>query len=264
MQFSKRYRTVNATSLGIHNDDVAQSIGYQRGLVTGHAIISYIMDCAHNSYPGRWESAGSLRIWFSGPVYDGDEIVVDIDSDTGQVTVRTDVPERLTIGRISDLADTEFSGSRRDFTSTVPTLRPLTPEIVASTDALGSIEFVVDENAYRTQLSAIGLDPACSEFVDATGLAYLYRQYVPFSRANFESDELRPIIHIGSELEWYRPVAFGETLSVRGRIDRAYSRKGVHYLVTEMSWYDTSDTSVLRALHTIIYAIAPERTTLAI
>jgi hypothetical protein len=274
MPLSRSYRTVNATSSGIHNDDVAQSIGYERGLVTGHAMMAYIIDHAHNNFPGRWESAGSLRIWFSRPVYDGDEIVVDINPDTGLVAVRTDGPGLRATGKIGDLADTVFSGSRRDFTSTLaaisgareaPTPRLLTPEVAASTDELESIEFVVDEDVYRNQLITIGLDPTCSKFVDATGLAYLYRQYVPFSRANFESDEeIRPIIHVGSELEWYRPVAFGETLSVRGRVDRAYSRKGVHYLVMELSWYDSSDDSVLRALHTMIYAIAPERTMLAV
>jgi hypothetical protein len=258
MRSPGRYRAVNATHEGIHNDDVAAALGYRGGLVTGHAIISCVMDHAQAHWPGRWTSAGSLRMWFGRPVYDGDDMYVIVDDD-GTVAVTTDSTDsspRAT-GKIADLDQSVFSGSRRAFPAAPPAPRWLTPEVAATTDTLGSIEFVVEEEAYREQLAAIGLAPPRSGVVDAAGIAYIYRQYVPHSRANFTTDQ--PVIHIGAELEWQRPVAFGERISVRGRVDRAYSRRGVNYLVSDLAWCDENETPVLRAIHTVIYARSPER-----
>jgi hypothetical protein len=263
MRSPGRYHAVNATRQGIHNDEIAAALGYRGGLVTGHAIISCVLDHAQACWPGRWTSAGSLRMWFGRPVYDGDDMYVIIVDD-GAVAVTTgsaDSSPRAT-GKIADLDESVFSGSRRTFSAGPPAPRWLTPEVAATTDALGSTDFVVDREACRAQLAAIGLVPPDSGVVDATGLAYLYRHYVPHSRANFTNDQ--PIIHMGAELEWYRPVAFGERISVRGRVDRAYSRRGIHYLVTELAWCDDTDTPVLRAIHTVIYAKAPERLRLAV
>lgn len=258
-----RYRAVNATHQGIHNDEVAAGLGYRGGLVTGHAIISCVMDHAQARWPGRWTSAGSLRMWFGRPVYDGDDMYVTIGDDgTVAVTTGSAGSSPRATGKIADLSQSVFSGTRRRFPPAPPRPQWLTPEVAASTDALGSADFVVDEEAYRAQLSAIGLAPGCSGLIDATGIAYLYRWYVPHSRANFSTDQ--PIIHAGSELEWYRPVAFGEPISVRGRVDRAYSRRGVRYLVTELAWCDQADAPVLRAIHTVIYGRAREREKLAV
>lgn len=263
MQAPGRYRAVNATHDGIHNDEVAAALGYRGGLVTGHALISYVMDHAQASWPGRWTSAGSLRMWFGRPIYDGDDMYVSIDDD-GTVAVMTgsaDTSPQAT-GKIADLDRSVFSGTRRMFPAAPPAPQWLTPEAAASTDVLGSLDFTVDEEACRAQLTRIGLPPSRSGMVDATSIAYLYRWYVPHSRVNFTTDQ--PIIHAGAELEWYRPVAFGEQISIRGRVDRAYSRRGVRYLVSELAWCDETGAPVLRAIHTVIYAKAPEREKLGI
>jgi hypothetical protein len=258
-----RYRAVNATNQGIHNDDVAAALGYRGGLVTGHAIISCVMDHAQACWPGRWTSAGSLRMWFGRPVYDGDDMTITIKDD-GTVTVTTGAadPDPRATGKIADLDQSVFTGSRRTFPASPPAPRRLTPDTAATTDALGSTEFVVDEEACRSQLAAIGLTPPRSGVVDGAGIAYLYRYYVPHSRANFTTDQ--PIIHIGAELEWQRPVAFGERISVRGRVDRAYCRRGVCYLVSDLAWCDEKETPVLRASHTVVYARTTERMKLAV
>lgn len=123
MRSPGRYRAVNATHEGIHNDDVAAALGYRGGLVTGHAIISCVMDHAQAHWPGRWTSAGSLRMWFGRPVYDGDDMYVIVDDD-GTVAVTTDSTDsspRAT-GKIADLDQSVFSGSRRAFPA-APRLR---------------------------------------------------------------------------------------------------------------------------------------------
>jgi hypothetical protein len=202
-------------------------------------------------------------MWFGRPVYDGDDMYITIKDD-GTVTVTTgaaDSDPRAT-GKIADLHQSVFTGSRRTFAASPPEPRRLTPDTAATTDALGSTEFLVDEEAYRSQLAAIGLTPPRSGVIDGAGIAYLYRYYVTHSRANFITDQ--PIIHIGAELEWQRPVAFGERISVRGRVDRAYSRRGVCYLVSDLAWCDENESPVLRAIHTVVYARTPERMKLAV
>src|SRR6202020_1122338 len=124
MRSSGRYHAVNATRQGIHNDEIAAALGYRGGLVPGHAIIPCVLDHAQACWPGRWTSAGSLRMWFGRPVYDGDDISVIIadDAAVSVPTASADSSPRAT-GKIAALDESVCSGSRRTFSAGPPAPR---------------------------------------------------------------------------------------------------------------------------------------------
>lgn len=240
----------------IHSDDVARQYGFAGALVPGIATFAHALTPVLRAYGADWLSHGAVTLRYRKPVYVGQEITVDLASaeDADAVTVTGPGGEVKASGQVRTVApDAEAAPS---FPRTEPPAIPqqVDENMLLGHDWLGSVDVAVTEDA-------------CAEFRDGIGLAreddvaadhgfahpgFLARSYVDIMHANLA--RTGPSIHAASEIAYYRPVPLGTTLSLRGRVDRIFARKGQRFWVMDLAWYD-AERLVMRAAHTAIYRL---------
>jgi len=134
-----------------------------------------------------------------------------------------------------------------------PEVKPLIGATLIATERLGSVSVTPEESEMVEYLDALGLDS--SYYVDRGifHLGYLARMYVLLVHANFV--RVGPGIHAGTDIQVIRPITFGESTTVRGRVDRIFRRKGQGFWAFELEWVDENDSTCLWATHTAVYDV---------
>jgi acyl-coenzyme A thioesterase PaaI-like protein len=246
----------------IHADGGAQRMGFAAGLVPGSAIYSYLVAAAEQLLGSTWQHRTAARIRYLAPVYEGDEILAEAlakqdDPLAGfEVTVTKTGSERpVAVGWAGGLPDSDLPPSAGDYPALPLPSQPIpfTESEVLDQPGLGSVEVVVTEADVRDYLLGIGLPPESAHGVAPS--AYLARMYVPVVESNLVQQG--PGIHVGTALKHYRPVAFGERLSVRARVDRLFGRRGSRYRVLGLAWVADNGEVVMTSEHTGIYHVRP-------
>jgi acyl dehydratase len=246
----------------IHADGGAQRMGFAAGLVPGSAIYSYLAAAAEQLLGSTWQHRTAARVRYLAPVYEGDEILAEAiakqdDPLAGfEVTVTKAGSERpVAVGWAGGLPASDLPPAGDDYP-----LLPLPPQLIPFSEpevldepGLGSVEVVVTEADVRDYLLGIGLAPESARGVAPS--AYLARMYVAVVESNLRQQG--PGIHVGTALKHYRPVAFGERLSVRARVDRLFGRRGSRYRVLDLAWVAENGDVVMTSEHTGIYHVRP-------
>lgn len=238
----------------MHRDDGAAEYGFKGGLVPGITVLAYVCESMRRSLGEPWLQNGYTRLAYRGPIYDRETISVEVDSRGAEaaVVVRSEGGLPCAVGEAA------VDGHR--YTGSKPSLveRPLpTPpaefagQAMVGMEELGSIVTAPGIEQVCEELTSFGLDPTWYVDADVVPLAYLAEMWFSLADANFVRSG--PSILAGNELSVVRPVAFGERLSLRARIDRLFSRRGNRYAMFEIGWFDGDGAACLWALHTSIY-----------
>jgi acyl dehydratase len=261
VQSPVEFRAVNTapdSKNRIHSDDGASEYGFKGGLVPGIATFSYACEALRWTQGDQWTDHGYVNIGYRNPVYDGDLIQVAVDTsaaESGAVRVTNQAGQRCAEGVFAAGATGSFSESDEQLPE-VPlpaSILPLTGANLIAAEQLGSVPVVLDAAECAEYLVMLGLDPAFYLEHRVAQLGFLARQYTRLIAATFE--RVGPAIHARTELLVVRPPHFGETISVRGRVDRAFRRKGHGYWTFEMAWVDADGRTCLRAMHTGIWDV---------
>ena len=79
-------RVVEEAQNKIHDDDVAQQFGFSGALVPGVELFARITTPLVAAWGEEWLAGGRVDVRFRRPVYDGEELLVDVDDDRLTVT----------------------------------------------------------------------------------------------------------------------------------------------------------------------------------
>jgi acyl dehydratase len=265
-QASDKYTAVNNVpeSLNrIHTDEGAREYGYAGGLVPGIAMFSYACETIRKLGGDKWVDGGFTQMRYRAPVFDGGTIEVTAESsesaENGEVSGTFRVIEENSLlcgsGRFIGRDAGAYPGAREHaaFEPQWPAVKPLIGSTLVATERLGSVNTTPEQSDMVGYMEELGLDPGYYVDRGVFQLGFLARMYTMLINANFE--RVGPTIHAGTDIQVIRPIRFGESISVRGRVDRIFRRKGQGFWAFELEWVDKDETPCIWATHTAVYDV---------
>lgn len=241
-----RVRAVNTAAdpeNKIHDDRVAADYGFRSGLVPGVTVYGYMASAVVDHYGVAWLEHGGMDLQLRQPVYEGEEVVVDIRPEAnGRVLVEID-------GRASGVAgiDEAIPPDTCDYAE-----RPLDQRPPASAEALvpGSAPGTLVE---RLDLARSELTAPLDASIGPDRIAH------PAILLGFANEilarnvELGPWMHTASEIRKFSIAKDGEEIRVRGRIADRYERKSHEFVVLEVVIVGADGRLVEHIRHTAIW-----------
>ncbi|MFV0296085.1 MAG: hypothetical protein ACK5JT_08195 [Hyphomicrobiaceae bacterium] len=224
------YNVSHASENKIHDDTVAQKLGFSGGLVPGVEVFAYASHLPVAHWGRAFLECGSMTARFGKPVYDGrvatavgrvvpDGLALEVTSEgvscaTGHAALREGV------GTVPDLA-----GYR---TPAPPAERPPADETsLAEARELATTPDVLTPERHADYLRDVReTDP----LYGAEGIAHpgiLLRLCNSLLRENVV---LPPGIQVGSPIDYFRVARVGEALSARARVSAHYEKKGRRFV----------------------------------
>jgi MaoC like domain/N-terminal half of MaoC dehydratase len=249
-----------ASDNAIHSDpDVARRHGFAGGtLVPGLASLAFAADLAQDVLGNGWLDHGAITLSYQAPVYDGERLMVTFEGDVHQAQVSVLAADGTVRSRGSASAESSAAEDLPIFPLQPPQeLLPLNEEGLLATNWLTSIELNPTLADVQDYFAAIGLPESRAAEAGCVPPAFLVRTYLQSTSATFK--RLGPTVHTGSEMRQHRRVRYGESLSLRGRVDRLYARKGNRYVVTEFVWYDADERPVVSSRQYRIFRLRGAR-----
>jgi hypothetical protein len=223
MALPLRIRAVNTapdSENKIHDDNVAAQYGFRGGLVPGVTVYGYMAAAAIEHFGLEWLDRGAMDVRFRQPVYEGDEVVVSLETPgDGRVHIRAGEAASAEAWIHSGASDDPTAYKDVPVERRAPSVETLAPGI-----QLGTLFRRLD--LAQSRISA-PLDP----FIGRDRLA---QPAVLLSLANeilMTNYELGPWMHAASEVRNFSSAHDGEAIRVQGRIKDRFERKG-HEFVT--------------------------------
>jgi hypothetical protein len=237
----------------IHDDAVAQKLGFAGGLVPGVEVYAYACHAAVAFWGRTWLERGRMDCRFLKPLYDGRIAIVTAQEADGELELRVESDGVLcATGRAALSAGALPPHKLADYqTSAPPPNRPPANETtLARGVALGIAPFRVTQVEAREYLLAV------RETDVLYGRENLIHPGLVLRTCNFalrDNVVLGPWMHTGSGVQNFAAAVVGDVLSVRARVAANYERKG-HRLVDIDALVIANDERVLaHVLHTAIY-----------
>jgi len=213
----------------MHDDAVAREFGFRGGLVPGVDVAAYLCHPPAEAWGEDWLRSGWLRVRFVHPVYDGDDVSVEVDPDGHGLTVVDSAGAVCALGA-AGLAETEGADPDVDVpdAGTRPETRPAAsiPHLQA-TPVLGPIEAGFHADKAADYLYQIGEQLPLFREGGVAHPGWLLRQANFVLTANVR---LGPWIHTSSEARLVGVVKDGARVETRARMVEAWAAKG-HELV---------------------------------
>lgn len=235
----------------LHDRDAAIALGHKDALISGADAITYLTYPAVAAWGCQWFERGSLDGRLLKPIYDGDicEIVSDQDGlvelrvagelrASGRVALTTeaiaieDIPRRAAFDRHGPLGVDE-----------VP-IGTILPTIAAQWSESDQVRL----------LAAIG---DSSPIYRRPGLLHPHRLIELAIRTLADNFEPEVLVHLGSHLVNYRPIACTAVLEARGLILAAYETRGHQAVLLDVQIHaDGACAASVR--HRMIYRLRPK------
>jgi acyl dehydratase len=261
-----RARNTSATSENkIHDDQTAARYGFRGGLVPGVTVYAYMTAPLVARFSDAWLERGSMQVKFHQPFYEGEEVTVraevDADCDPIKVAVRAEREDGTACATGLATLDDQSEWLGKPLLDDYP-VRPLPPP---ESRPPASREYIVKGAALGTLTERLDL-------TDSTMLGQIgERLPVYFGRGavahpalllglanqilmlNFQ---LGPWIHTASDLINLGAARDGEEISVRGRVDDLFERKGHEFVRLGLLLAANGGRVIQQVRHTAIYRIA--------
>ncbi|MGC9950937.1 MAG: hypothetical protein ABSF64_31615 [Bryobacteraceae bacterium] len=212
----------------IHDDQTAAAYGFRAGLVPGVTVYGYLTVPVIDRFGEDWLARGGIRARFLQPVYDGEEVVVEL---TGN----------------------NVTAARADGTVCA------TGEVFWPEDAPPSLALYPQEPlpAVRPPASAESLTPgrvlgtlyANLPSPDPAALLTLSNHVL------MQNVQLGPWIHVSSEVRHFSLARAGDRLAVRGRVAERFERKSHQFVVVDIIVVAGGERLVQQVRHTAIYEL---------
>jgi hypothetical protein len=241
----------------IHADDGAKAMGFRAALVPGNALYCYLESAIRGSLGPDWTERGAAEVRFTAPAYEGDELTATATpADGGAVDVtlvRDETGQVAVSGRAWLRGDEEppppvSAFPRAALPDTPP---PFSEAWALDQTELGSLDPVIAREDVTAYLE--GLGERAGAFGDDVPSAFLARMYARMMAANVVRSD--PSVHTSSRISHFRRVELGQSLSVRGHLDRLFGRRGNRYYVLDMAYLDEGGEVVMTQRHTAIYRL---------
>jgi hypothetical protein len=243
------FNTATASSNRIHDDSVAQQLGFRGGLVPGVDVYAYLTHPPAAAWGRPWLERGTMRARFLQPVYDGERTDIR-PTGAGALEAR---------GPTGAVCATAHAG--------LPAERPAIalddwPDVDQSTDPPPAApEVLVPGTAFGLAPHGFHAERAVDYLVDVREDLPLYRDdriahpgWV-LRDANYvlsANVRLGPWIHVESIVQHHGVVEDGDEVSARALVTAEWERKG-HRFVTLDVLHLAGARPVARTEHTAIY-----------
>jgi hypothetical protein len=232
-----RFRAVNTAIQAenkIHDDRVAARYGFRGGLVPGVTVFGYMMEPILGIAP-EWLERGTAELRLLEPFFDGDEVVVRAAStEPGAFQVTAEGEDGATCARAAVQIDVAGDDPPHLIDRTplpAPDQRPApSPTTLVAGKLLGSL--------------SAGIDSPVPEKILQLSNDILERNF-----------RLPPWIHVASELRNWSAVQAGEQVSVRGRVQDRFDKKGHEFAVIDVMIVGGDDRLIQTVRHTAIYRL---------
>jgi hypothetical protein len=243
------HNPATASENKIHEDTVARDYGFRGGLVPGVVVYAYMTRPPLDLWGRDWLERGTMAARFLLPVYEGQEVRVDLD-DNGELEAYTEdglvatgtaaLPDR--VGTPPDLASYPAAP--------LPAERPPASPDALQVDALGTLEY-----GFHARQAGAYLDEIreTSPFYAKAGVAHPGWLIAMANYALSQSVRLGPWIHVETHATHYSALADGERVEVRGKVAGLFEKKGHKFVELDLLWLAQSARPVLYARHTAIY-----------
>ena len=257
------YRVIarNAATLSdnkIHSDEGARFHGFRGGLVPGITTFGYMTRPVVESLGLAWLDHGSASIRLQKPVYEGEEIEV-----LGHCTAASASGITIELTLLGE-GETKATGTAALLFGSPPVIalsawprRPL--PIALKTASRPSLEDALALGSVDLRLDAG--EPPMSDIDDAPPIfreAAIIHPAVLLGGANaiFAANvALGPWIHLSSEALLYGRAREADAISVRGRIDRLFEKKGRELVDLDVLVVANDERAVMRVKHTAMYRL---------
>jgi acyl dehydratase len=250
------FNTATASTNKIHDDAVARSYGFRGGLVPGVDVYAYLTQGPVARWGAAWLADGTMSARFAKPVYDGDEVTVDVEELGGRLDLRLSDPhhELCASGRATLHAPSERHGPLP--AEALPARRPpASAESLRPGTVLGSLHEVFDASAHGSYLADVR---EANPIYASRGLAHpgwLLRFANSILARNVE---LGPWIHVGSDVVLSGVVHDGEPVDARSVVLDEHERKGHRFVVLDVA-LTSDERDVQRITHTAIHTPRRQR-----
>lgn len=247
----------------IHDDAVARARGYKAALIPGAFVYGHISRVAIEAWGADWAKGGAMAARFRRPVYNGDDLSVDVgalaDDDTG---LRCDVT--VTNGEGEEVASGWIALPSRpvlppDFGTLV--LRPapnvpvkVEPGGMVVGDVICTRGRMLTPDDFRTSLKAFEETHPLYAGQDFVHCGMLMRLAMGDTYSGWQFPA--SVVLVSVEAQHFTTVRPGQRIRTVGRITEVYERRGNHYFVAEEYLIADEATIAARFLRTQIYGVS--------
>jgi hypothetical protein len=249
------YNLSHASENKIHDDTVAQKLGFAGGLVPGVEVYAYACRPVVQRWGRAWLERGRMQCRFLKPVYDGRIAVVTSQETADGLDIEVGSEGVLCATGRASLGDGSPTAPSIDVFEpcTPPSVRPPADEAsLAEGNLLGITPLRLTPDHAASYLRDVReTDPVYAR----EGLAHPGALLRLCNLALRENVVLPPWIHTGSKVTNFAAARIGDELSVRARIAANYERKGHRLVDLDALVIANGDTVVSRVLHTAVYRL---------
>ena len=249
------YNTAHSSENKIHDDAVAQRLGFTGALVPGVDVYAYMMHLPVARWGRAFLERGTAECRFANPVYDGEnaEIIGREEADAIAIEVRCrDASCATGVARLP--ADAPAVPPAGDFPAVnVPAAEDRDAASAATLPVggmLGSLPLHVSVELATRYLADV---QEADALYSREGLVHPGTVLRMCNLALLQSVRLGPWIHVGSKVQNFSAARVGETLAARARVTANYERKGHLFVEFDALVLGTGVRPVARVQHTAIY-----------
>lgn len=244
------FNTATASANKIHDDAVAQRLGFRGGLVPGVDVYAYLCHPPVAAWGLDWLRRGTMRARFHQPVYDGRRIEIT-PGDGGQLELADDTGTRCADGQAvlpSTAAPPPDPADWPDVAQ-VTDPPPAAPEVLVPGTAFGLAPHGFHADRHQEYLDDVR-EP--SPLYAAEGIAHPGWVLRDANYVLSGNVQLGPWIHVESVVQHHDVVRDGQEVSARALVTREWDHKGHRFV--ELDVLHLADGHpVARTTHTAIY-----------
>lgn len=235
----------------IHDDDVAARYGFRGGLVPGVNVYGYMTVPVVSHFGREWLERGKMDVKFIAPFYEGEEVIVRAQLDSGELLVTAEGEDgKIRATATAGLHTADVPDLNQYHKHPLPDPRPeASAETVQRGRVLGSLcENLRDRHARLLET----LEDHLPIYGDALHPAAVLAMANEILIRNFR---LSPWIHTASAGTNWNAASREEEIAIGGSITDCYERKGHQFLVLDLLLTGASGQTLARVLHTAIWRL---------
>ena len=239
----------------IHDDAVAQKLGFAAALVPGVEVYAYACHLPVRRWGRAWLERGAIECRLLKPVYDGKVAIATAKEADGGLELSLESESVLCATGRASLGD----GSRgppsvEDYALRAPPASrpPADEESLAEGRVLCTAPHTVTREDAAAYLGAVREADAIFATEGLVHPGLLLRQVNLALRQNVV---LQPWVHTGSAVRNFAVARVGDELSVRSRVAANYARKGHRLVDLDALIIANGRTAIAHVVHTAVYRL---------
>lgn len=249
------YNISHASENKIHDDAVAQKLGFSGGLVPGVEVYGYMTHLALARWGRAWLEHGAMEARFLKPVYDGKTATVTVRPAGASLELDVHSEGILCASGRAALGDrAQLEPSLQDYPERAPARqRPPADEVsLAPGVQLCAAPVRLATGVARDYLRDVReAHPIYAE----EGLAHPGWLLRLCNSALKDNVVLSPWIHTGSKVQNFAAARVGDEMTARARVIANYERKGHRLVDLDALIISNATTVIARVLHTAVYRL---------